>query len=151
MAAIWIQRSDIYLTLVSYSVLAEESAWYYYNLLFSTTVSRKMWELNKTNSVYFDQQCNNLVQHHTNFNKRLLEMLCYWLWLAKNISLQVHLTVLLWLLMADINSFFQTLTKNEESNSHVDKDPGESQELHQVVHKQVAFFQSEVSWGKIRW
>lgn len=38
----------------------------------------------------------------------------------------------------------QTLTKNEESNGHVDEDPGESQELHQVVHKQVAPLQPKV-------
>lgn len=39
--------------------------------------------------------------------------------------------------------FLRTFTKNEESHSHVDKDPGESEELHQVVHKQVASLQSE--------
>lgn len=56
----------------------------------------------------------------------------------------VSLAVLCLSVPASFFFFLQTLTKNEESNSHVDKDPGESQELHQVVHKQVAFLQPEV-------
>ena len=41
----------------------------------------------------------------------------------------------------------QTLTEYEESHCHVDKDPRETQELHQVVHEQVAFLQTQVGWG----
>lgn len=44
----------------------------------------------------------------------------------------------------------QTLTKNEEADSHVDKDPGESKELHQVVHEQVAFLQTQVGCANKR-
>lgn len=44
----------------------------------------------------------------------------------------------------------QTLTKNEEADSHVDKDPGVSQKLHEVVHEQVAFLQTQVCCGNKR-
>lgn len=40
----------------------------------------------------------------------------------------------------------QTLPQNEESHRQVDKDPGEAEELHQVVHEQVAFLEPEVSF-----
>lgn len=41
----------------------------------------------------------------------------------------------------------QTLSQDEESNCHVDKDPGEAQELNQVVHEQVTFLQPEIGLG----
>lgn len=40
----------------------------------------------------------------------------------------------------------QTSTQNEEAHRQVDKDPGVAQELHQVVHEQVAFLQPKISF-----
>ena len=50
--------------------------------------------------------------------------------------------------------FTPTLAQYEEPDGHVDKDPWEAQELHQVVHEQIAFLQTQVGWGKraeVRW
>lgn len=35
-----------------------------------------------------------------------------------------------------------TFSQNKEPHSHVDKDPGESQELHEIIHEQVSFLQA---------
>lgn len=44
-----------------------------------------------------------------------------------------------WHLVINKQTDKQTLTQDEEPDRQVDEDPREPQELHQVVHEQVAF------------
>lgn len=43
-------------------------------------------------------------------------------------------------------NFVLAFSQNKEPHGHVDKDPGESQELHEVIHEQVSFLQACKSW-----
>lgn len=54
-------------------------------------------------------------------------------------SFVIHLSIHDYCAFVKEKASEQTLTQNEEADRQVDEDPGEPQELHQVVHEQVAF------------
>lgn len=49
-----------------------------------------------------------------------------------------------------LTKFVLTFSQNKEAHRQVDKDPGEAQKLHEVVHEQVPFLQACKSWKERR-